>query len=276
MSRRRRTIDGQLSTARGAVVSRGSGDPADLVIVISPDDLFADAVDHVLNAAGFDVRRAIRGPGDPLIEQLRPGLILLDLGDDRSSEHAGAVSRVRRSGDAPLVVLTRSTLVDDRLAAFEAGADDVWVQPVPLAELRWKVSAATRRSASRADTLALGDLRIDTVAHLVERNGQALDLTALEFSLLVALGRHQRAVLSKTQLLTMVWGFDHHDVNLVEVHVSALRRKLEAAGPRILHTVRGVGYVLRPLGADRPPAPSVVGPMPTSLDDAARLLRTAI
>ena len=74
-----------------------------------------------------------------------------------------------------------------------------------------------------------------------------VELTAIEFSLLVALGRHRGAVLSKTQLLTLVWGFDHHDVNLVEVHVSALRRKLEAAGPRIVHTVRGVGYVLRPV-----------------------------
>jgi two-component system OmpR family response regulator len=96
-------------------------------------------------------------------------------------------------------------------------------------------------------------------AHLVERNGVFVELTALGFSLLVALGRHRGAVLSKTQLLTIVWGFDHHDVNLVEVHVSALRRKLEVVGPRIVHTVRGVGYVLRP-----------AEPVPASGSDQAR------
>ena len=274
MSRPCWTIDAKAQRRLRDPEMRAVDDSGQRVVVITPDDLLADAIDHVLRAGGLDVWRAGPGPVEPLIEQVRPSLLLLDAEDEPLAQHAGAVARLRRTGDLPLVVLTRSALLEDRLAAFEAGADDVLVQPVPLAELRWKVAKAMRRSADRADTLTLGDLRIDNAAHVVERNGQALDLTALEFSLLVALGRHQRAVLSKTQLLTMVWGFDHHDVNLVEVHVSALRRKLETSGTRIVHTVRGVGYVLRPVGREAEPAR--VGGERIASDDGDRLLRTAI
>ena len=86
------------------------------------------------------------------------------------------------------------------------------VTPFPLAELRWKVTAILRRAGARGGTVHLGDLLVDEPAHLVERNGELVDLTALEFSLLVAFCRNRGHVLSKSQLLTMVWGFDHHDV----------------------------------------------------------------
>jgi DNA-binding winged helix-turn-helix (wHTH) protein len=95
---------------------------------------------------------------------------------------------------------------------------------------------------------------IDEAAHTVERAGTPVELTAIEFALLATFSRHRSQVLSKTQLLTMVWGFDQHKVNLVEVHVSALRRKLESAGPRIIHTVRGAGYALRPVEGVEPAA----------------------
>lgn len=218
----------------------------DLVLVVTADDLLADAIDHVLRASGSIVRRSARGGLEPAIAELRPALVILDAGDDPLAERPLMVARVRQGSDVPLVVLTRSTRVEDRLAAFEAGADDVVALPIPLAELGWKAATIMRRAGRRPDVLQLGDVSVDLAAHRVERNSAPVELTAIEFSLLVALGRHRGAVLSKTQLLTIVWGFDHHDVNLVEVHVSALRRKLEAAGPRIVHTVRGVGYVLRP------------------------------
>jgi DNA-binding response OmpR family regulator len=92
-------------------------------------------------------------------------------------------------------------------------------------------------------------LVVDEGAHTVERSGRAIELTAIEFALLLTLCNNRGLVLSKTQLLTMVWGFEYHNVNLVEVHVSALRRKLEATGPRIIHTVRGAGYALRPVAS---------------------------
>jgi two-component system, OmpR family, response regulator len=219
-----------------------------LVLVVTQDDFLADAVDQVLGTAGFAVQRAQRGPVEPLLQELRPSLVLLDVGDERLAERPVAVTRLRLSSDVALVVLTRSDRLEDRLAGFEAGADDVLTMPFPLAELRWKVSTILRRAGETVDRLTLGDVTVDLGAHIVERAGVPVDLTALEFSLLVALGRHQGNVLSKTQLLTMVWGVDHHDVNLVEVHMCALRRKLEAAGPRVIHTLRGVGYVLRPAG----------------------------
>jgi two-component system, OmpR family, response regulator len=221
---------------------------AGLVLVVTEDDFMADAVGQVLGTAGFGVVRRRRGPIEPLLIDERPGLVVMDVGDMRLAERQVVVSRLRQASDVPLVVLTRSTRLEDRLAGLEAGADDVLVVPFPLAELRWKAAAILRRSGQRVGTMHLGDLVIDEPAHVVERNGRLVDLTALEFSLLVAFSRNRGHVLSKSQLLTMVWGFDHHDVNLVEVHVSALRRKLEASGPRIVHTVRGVGYVLRPAG----------------------------
>lgn len=220
-----------------------------LVLVVTQDDFLADALDQVLGTAGFAVQRAARGPVEPLLLELRPALVVLDVGDEKLAERPVAISRLRLSTDVALVVLTRSDRLEDRLAGFEAGADDVLTIPFPLAELRWKVTTILRRATDRVDRLTLGDVTVDVRAHIVDRDGIAVDLTALEFALLVALGRHQGNVLSKTQLLTMVWGVDHHDVNLVEVHMSALRRKLEAAGPRVIHTVRGVGYVLRPTGS---------------------------
>jgi DNA-binding response OmpR family regulator len=225
----------------GLVIGAG-----ELVLVVTEDDFLADAVGQVLGSAGFVVERRRRGPIEPLLIDQRPALLVMDVGDIRLAERQVVVGRVRQASDVPLVVLTRSTRLEDRLAGLEAGADDVLVTPFPLAELRWKVTAILRRAGHQRSALQLGDLLLDEPAHLVERNGELVSLTALEFSLLVAFCHNRGHVLSKSQLLTMVWGFDHQDVNLVEVHVSALRRKLEATGPRIIHTVRGVGYVLRP------------------------------
>jgi DNA-binding response OmpR family regulator len=95
-------------------------------------------------------------------------------------------------------------------------------------------------------TVQVGDLVVDEDARLAVRSGQALELTATEFKLLAYLAGHRGRILSKTQLLTQVWGYDEYDPNLVEVHVSALRRKLEQHGPRLIHTARGLGYVVRP------------------------------
>lgn len=223
-----------------------------VVLVVTEDDFMADAVGQVLATAGFGVVRRRRGPIEPLLVDVRPALVVMDVGDIRLAERQVVVSRLRQASDVPLVVLAGSTRLEDRLAGLEAGADDVLVVPFPLAELRWKATAILRRSGNRVGTMHVGDLVVDEPAHVVERNGSLVDLTALEFSLLVAFCRNRAHVLSKSQLLTMVWGFDHHDVNLVEVHVSALRRKLEAAGGRIIHTVRGVGYVLRPAGPEAP------------------------
>jgi DNA-binding response OmpR family regulator len=221
------------------------------VLVLADDEFLGDAVSVALRNGGYAVTRgASRDPVERLLLDMRPHLLIMDVDGGSLDERSARVNRVRSASDVPMVVLTSSERIEDRLAGLEAGADEVLAKPFSLAELVCKVRAILRRCGHREGRLQLGDLLIDEPAHLAERNGQLLDLTAIEFSLLAVLCQHRGLVLSKNQLLTKVWGFDHYDVNLVEVHVSALRRKLEAAGPRIIHTVRGVGYVLRPVEMD--------------------------
>ena len=124
---------------------------------------------------------------------------------------------------------------------------DYLTKPFSVAELNARVRALLRRSGRLAsDTWQVGDLVVDEGARLVRRGEVEVDLTRTEFDLLAALGQRRGRTVSKDHLLASVWQFDSYDPNLVEVHVSALRRKLEAHGPRLVHTVRGVGYVLRP------------------------------
>ncbi len=218
------------------------------VLVVADDEFLSDAVGEALRNGGYAVNREPAGmPVERLLLDTRPHLLVMEIDGKSLTERSALVNRVRSASDVPIVVLTSSERIEDRLAGLEAGADEVLAKPFSLAELVFKVRAILRRCGHREGRLQLGDLLVDEPAHLVERGGALLDLTAIEFSLLAVLCQHRGLVLSKNQLLTKVWGFDHYDVNLVEVHVSALRRKLEAAGPRIIHTVRGVGYVLRPV-----------------------------
>ena len=133
------------------------------------------------------------------------------------------------------------------LAGFDVGGDDYVVKPFVMAELLVRMRAVLRRwGRVGRNVLHVGDLIIDTDAHSAVRGGAVVDLTHREFSLLATLAQHPGIVLSKLQLLTQVWGLEDYDLNLVEVHICALRHKLEAHGQRLIHTVRGVGYVLRP------------------------------
>jgi DNA-binding response OmpR family regulator len=143
--------------------------------------------------------------------------------------------------------ITVASAVDDVLAAFDAGGDDYVVKPFVMAELLARMKAILRRSGRQGRRVfEFADLVVDEDAHAAIRAGTVLDLTHREFSLLATLCHHPGVVLSKAQLLYKVWGFEQYDLNVVEVHISALRRKLEEQGTRLIHTVRGVGYVLRP------------------------------
>jgi DNA-binding response OmpR family regulator len=153
---------------------------------------------------------------------------------------------LRGSSDLPLLFVTAADSVHARLEGFNAGGDDYLVKPFSMAELLARIHALLRRTGRLAsDVRQIADLVIDEGARTVMRAGIAVPLTRTEFDLLDALAQRPGQVLSKIQLLTRVWGFEAYGANLVEVHVSALRRKLEAHGPRLLHTVRGTGYVLR-------------------------------
>jgi two-component system, OmpR family, response regulator len=154
--------------------------------------------------------------------------------------------RLRDERDVPVIFLTARDTVEDRLLGFSLGADDYLVKPFALEELLARVRAVLRRTGRLAAAIEAGDLIVDELGGLAARAGGALELTPTELRLLAYLVRNRGLVLSKTQLLTQVWGYDHYDPNVVEVHVSALRRKLEAYGPRILHTVHGLGYRLVP------------------------------
>ena len=159
--------------------------------------------------------------------------------------------RMRSAGDrTPILMLTARDAVDDRVSGLDAGADDYLVKPFALDELLARLRAITRRGAepgSAESPLRMADLVLDPVAHRVRRGERLVELTRTEFELLVLLLRHPRQVLPRSTIFERVWGYDFGaGSNSLGVYVGYLRRKLEAGGePRLLHTVRGVGYVLR-------------------------------
>jgi DNA-binding response OmpR family regulator len=178
-----------------------------------------------------------------------PAAIVLDvvLPDLDGREVAG---RLRSGGiETPICILSARDQVADRVAGLQAGADDYLVKPFAIEELVARLHALLRRGAPTATgaVLTAGDVRVDPARRLVTRGGEPLDLTRREFDLLEVFVRHAGLVLTRQQLLEQVWGYDWEaDGNVVDVFVGYLRRKLEAGGrPRVLQTVRGVGFVLR-------------------------------
>jgi len=156
------------------------------------------------------------------------------------------------SHDVPVCVLSARDTVDDRIAGLEAGADDYLVKPFALDELIARLRALLRRRtvppSSSDSVVTVGPVRIDTARRQVTVGGREVELTKREYELLLTLAQHATVVLSRQRLLELVWGYDFAvDTNVVDVFVGYLRRKLEAGGTaRVLHTVRGVGFVLKP------------------------------
>ncbi len=159
--------------------------------------------------------------------------------------------RLRASGDrSPVLMLTARDAIDDRVAGLDAGADDYLVKPFALRELMARVRALLRRRTSDDDaprTLSFEDMTLDAVAHEVRRGGRRLELTRTEFALLELFMRHPRQVLTRSTIFEHVWGYDFGAAsNTLGVYMGYLRRKTEEGGEsRLLHTVRGVGYILR-------------------------------
>ncbi|AGL16224.1 response regulator transcription factor [Actinoplanes sp. N902-109] len=217
------------------------------VLVVEDEDAIRDPLAAALRAAGHEVRACADGTGfEDVVDSFRPDLALLDVhlpGGRDGFELARALGG--RSDCAVLLVTARDS-VADRLTGFGAGADDYVVKPFVTVEVLARVAAVLRRLGRVPSTVQVADLIVDEGAQLASRADHALSLTGTEFKLLAYLAGHRGRILSKTQLLTQVWGYDEYDPNLVEVHVSALRRKLELHGPRLIHTARGLGYVLRP------------------------------
>jgi DNA-binding response OmpR family regulator len=221
------------------------------ILVIEDESKVARAVRDGLRAEGYEAE--VAGTGDDglaLARRERFDLVVLDLmlpgrgGLDVLAER-------RRAGDAtPVLVLTARDTVADRVSGLDAGADDYLVKPFAFAELLARVRALLRRGRPETPSrLSVADLEVDPVARRATRAGRALPLTAREFELLEFLVRHQAEVVSRDQISREVWREPSRGTpldNVIDVHIMRLRRKVDReAGTRLIHTVRGVGFVVR-------------------------------
>jgi DNA-binding response OmpR family regulator len=227
-----------------------------LVLVVDDDAAIREALERALRVEGFAIESV--GGGRAALDAVArraPAAIVLDVTMPDLNGRA-VCARLRADGlRTPILILSARDEVADRVAGLQAGADDYLVKPFAVEELVARLQALLRRAGEKAAegpnlsaAIEVGDLTIDPAARTAKRGGRDLELTRREFDLLEALARNAEIVMSRERLLELVWGYDWEtDGNVVDVFVSYLRRKLEAEGePRILQTVRGVGFTLRP------------------------------
>jgi DNA-binding response OmpR family regulator len=214
-------------------------------LVVEDSEAIRVPIVTALSAQGFQVASAADGSDlESLLPSLAPDLVILDVmlpGRDGFE----LLRMIRRTSTAAVLMLTARDALGDRVQGLTGGADDYLVKPFAMAELVARIHAVLRRSRPGGSSISIDDLVINDDATLVRRSGDLVELTDTERRLLAYLAAHRERVVSKTQILTAVWGYDGFDDNVVEVHISSLRRKLEAGGrSRLVHTVRGRGYLL--------------------------------
>src|SRR3712207_2587215 len=223
------------------------------VLVVEDDDAIADVLRRTLRQEGHEVRSSGDGVGAlRAAEQFAPDLVILDLGLP-GLDGVEVCRRLRAESDVPILILTARSDLDDRVEGLDSGADDYLVKPFERQELLARLRALMRRRPPRGSAaLVVGDLVLNSDTREVLRGDRPLELTNREFELLEYLMRNERLVISRERLLEEVWGYDPMAMtNTIDVFISNLRRKLEEGGePRLLHTKRGAGYVLRAPRAD--------------------------
>jgi two-component system, OmpR family, response regulator MprA len=218
------------------------------ILVVDDEPAVRTALERALAPEGYDVDLA--ADGAEALDRLAaapPDAVVLDVGMP-NVDGLEVCRRMRQAGDrTPVLMLTARDAIDDRVEGLDAGADDYLVKPFALRELRARLRALLRRVDRGTDTLRYADLALDPGAHEVRRGERRVDLSRTEFALLELFMRHPRQVLTRTQIFESVWGYDFGATsNALGVYMGYLRRKTEHGGePRLLHTVRGVGYVLR-------------------------------
>jgi two-component system response regulator MprA len=219
------------------------------ILVVDDEPAVRTALERALRLDGYEVDLAADGrQALDVLAGAAPDAIVLDV---LMPELDGleVCRRLRGAGDrTPVLMLTARDRVKDRVSGLDAGADDYLVKPFALEELTARLRALLRRTGhEERELLRFADLTLDPVAHEVSRGGREIELTRTEFLLLELFLRHPRQVLTRTAIFEHVWGFDFGATsNSLEVYVGYLRRKTEADGEaRLIHTLRGVGYVLR-------------------------------
>lgn len=215
------------------------------VLVIEDSEAIRELVVEALADAGYSADgHADGGALERVLEGFRPDAVILDVMVPGRDGFA-LIDVVRRWGDVGIVMLTARDGLDDRLRGLDGGADDYVVKPFEMSELVSRIGAVLRRRGGVPSTVEVGDLLVDRSAGMATRAGASLSLTATELKVLEFLIDQRGRIVSAGQILSAVWGYAAYDDNLVHVHISSLRRKLEAHGPRLVHTVRGIGYSLR-------------------------------
>jgi two-component system response regulator MprA len=218
------------------------------ILIIEDDEAIQRILKRALTYEGYEVEAALDGEsGLRLFRESRPDLVVLDWmlpGIDGLE----VCQRLRAASKVPILMLTAKDTVQDRVQGLDAGADDYIVKPFQVEEFLARVRALLRRTeAERAPVLKFADLELDTRTRQARRGQRLIPLTAREFDLLELFMRHPRQVLTREMIFDRIWGYDFSgESNVLDVYIRYLRQKLEAEGePRLIHTLRSVGYVLR-------------------------------
>ena len=222
--------------------------PSARILVVDDEQMLLDMVSDALTFAGY----AVTAVGDGLaaltaVRSQPPDLVILDVNMPEPDGFQVARSLRATHPDLPVLFLTARSDIEDLRTGFESGGDDYLTKPFRLEELRLRVGALLRRAGSgeRTDALTCDDLTMNDREHRVVRAGQEIHLSPVEYRLLHYLLSHQGQVMERPQILEAVWGYEYGD-SVLETAISQLRKKVDEGRPKLIHTVRGFGYSLRP------------------------------